>query len=313
MIDLLGKRVRIGRTYIGLRYFLLLSFLFLLGQAAYPDDRIDVKIRVDGMMMDTIWVGYPSSFDFYIENDEIITALSLGFRFWSPDGATWTWQEGVQKVDIIFDPGSMSFLFDTTWSTLIFSNESRMYPPWDVFDFSYFDMNTFSPSGFDAVSPDTVLFGGVSQDPPYLEPGSEELMFSLLFEGGGISGDETKTLCIDSLKVEPYGDFVFTNESSETYPPMVGWPEGGKCWPVKRIPCVCCLSADYQGDADLDGAINVGDAVYLINYVFKSGPPPLSIYCGEVNGDGDLNVGDVVYLINYVFKSGPPPVYYIWP
>ena len=29
--------------------------------------------------------------------------------------------------------------------------------------------------------------------------------------------------------------------------------------------------------------------------------------CGDVNGDTRVNVGDVVYLINYIFKSGPVP------
>ena len=29
--------------------------------------------------------------------------------------------------------------------------------------------------------------------------------------------------------------------------------------------------------------------------------------CGDVNCDGSVNVGDAVYLINYVFKSGTEP------
>lgn len=29
--------------------------------------------------------------------------------------------------------------------------------------------------------------------------------------------------------------------------------------------------------------------------------------CGDVNGDGTANVGDAVFLINYVFKGGPAP------
>ncbi|MCP4566750.1 MAG: hypothetical protein GY841_04115 [FCB group bacterium] len=61
------------------------------------------------------------------------------------------------------------------------------------------------------------------------------------------------------------------------------------------------------GDANGDDAINVGDAVYLINYIFKSGPAPEPLEGGETNCDGAINVGDAVYLINYVFKSGPEP------
>jgi hypothetical protein len=29
--------------------------------------------------------------------------------------------------------------------------------------------------------------------------------------------------------------------------------------------------------------------------------------CGDANSDGDLNVGDAVFMINYVFRGGPAP------
>jgi hypothetical protein len=61
------------------------------------------------------------------------------------------------------------------------------------------------------------------------------------------------------------------------------------------------------GNANSDDMINVGDAVYLINHIFKEGPPPDPIEAGDANCDGTVNVGDPVFLINYVFKGGPPP------
>ena len=62
------------------------------------------------------------------------------------------------------------------------------------------------------------------------------------------------------------------------------------------------------GDANGDAGVNVGDAVFLINYVFKGGPAPNPLCAGDANGDDEVNVGDAVYLINYVFKGGPGPV-----
>ncbi len=62
------------------------------------------------------------------------------------------------------------------------------------------------------------------------------------------------------------------------------------------------------GDTNGDGEANVGDAVFIINYVFKGGPPPEPSCAGDANGDGDNNVGDAVYLINFVFIAGPEPV-----
>lgn len=61
------------------------------------------------------------------------------------------------------------------------------------------------------------------------------------------------------------------------------------------------------GDANGDGAVNVADAVYLISYIFKGGPPPYSMEAADANADDVVNVGDVVYLIAYVFSGGPGP------
>jgi hypothetical protein len=58
--------------------------------------------------------------------------------------------------------------------------------------------------------------------------------------------------------------------------------------------------------------VNVGDTVFMINYVFKGGPVPEPPKVGDVNGDCDANVGDAVYLINYVFKQGAAPVVGCW-
>jgi photosystem II stability/assembly factor-like uncharacterized protein len=62
------------------------------------------------------------------------------------------------------------------------------------------------------------------------------------------------------------------------------------------------------GDANGDGQVNVGDAVYLIAYVFSGGPAPDPECSGRANGDRQVNVGDAVYLIAYVFSGGQPPV-----
>ncbi|MCK5125852.1 MAG: thrombospondin type 3 repeat-containing protein [candidate division Zixibacteria bacterium] len=65
---------------------------------------------------------------------------------------------------------------------------------------------------------------------------------------------------------------------------------------------------DYVcGDANGDGDVNVGDAVYLINFAFKGGPAPDPLEAGMANCDDEVNVGDAVYLINFAFKGGPAP------
>lgn len=61
------------------------------------------------------------------------------------------------------------------------------------------------------------------------------------------------------------------------------------------------------GDANRDRVINSADVVYLINYLFISGPVPQPWQAGDANCDGTINSVDVVYLVNYLFISGPPP------
>jgi len=61
------------------------------------------------------------------------------------------------------------------------------------------------------------------------------------------------------------------------------------------------------GDVNHNGFVEVGDAVYLIAYIFKAGPMPEIIEAGDPNCDGFINVGDAVYLINYIFKGGMEP------
>ena len=62
-----------------------------------------------------------------------------------------------------------------------------------------------------------------------------------------------------------------------------------------------------SGDANGDWIVDVGDVVFLINYLYKSGSVPDPLVSGDATCDGYVDVGDVVCLINYLFKSGPEP------
>ncbi len=62
-----------------------------------------------------------------------------------------------------------------------------------------------------------------------------------------------------------------------------------------------------NADANRDGIINIGDAVFIISYVFRGGPAPDPVYAADANCDRVVNVGDAVYIVGYMFRGGPEP------
>jgi len=67
------------------------------------------------------------------------------------------------------------------------------------------------------------------------------------------------------------------------------------------------ISPYICGDCNDDENIDIGDVIYLINYLYKNGSAPNPWQAGDVNISGVVDIGDVVYLINYMFKNGLPP------
>jgi hypothetical protein len=72
------------------------------------------------------------------------------------------------------------------------------------------------------------------------------------------------------------------------------------------IPDVCEQSY-VCGDADGSGGVSIGDAVFLINYIFGGGPAPSPLAAGDADCSGSISIGDAVYIINYIFGGGPAP------
>ncbi len=61
------------------------------------------------------------------------------------------------------------------------------------------------------------------------------------------------------------------------------------------------------GDANGDGKIDLGDVIYIANYLLKGGPEPDPPISADVNCDDKVDLADVIYLANYLLKGGPAP------
>lgn len=66
-------------------------------------------------------------------------------------------------------------------------------------------------------------------------------------------------------------------------------------------------AAVLHGDANGNGQVEAGDIVYLLGYLYQSGPPPVPLEAGDANCDGIVNGPDISYLQNYLYRGGAPP------
>lgn len=62
-----------------------------------------------------------------------------------------------------------------------------------------------------------------------------------------------------------------------------------------------------RGDANQDGAYNLGDAIFTLSSLFSGGIIPACVAAADSNADGDLNIADAVTTLTYLFAMGPPP------
>jgi hypothetical protein len=82
---------------------------------------------------------------------------------------------------------------------------------------------------------------------------------------------------------------------------------GGYRWASNGSQSFYVLPPYISGDANGDGVINVADVVYLVNFLYRGGDPPVPMGAGDANCDDIVNVADIVYLVNYLYRGGDPP------
>ncbi len=85
--------------------------------------------------------------------------------------------------------------------------------------------------------------------------------------------------------------------STQSYPPG---------YPINTVVEYAILIdvLDYRGDVNGSGSVELGDIIFLINYLFKEDVPPTPVSVGDVNCDRVVDLGDVVFLLNFLFREG---------
>ncbi len=131
----------------------------------------------------------------------------------------------------------------------------------------------------------------------YMEAGSGVLA-KIIFD---VSGDTAP------------GDYLMDLGLFGGYPPVECSYADENCtalYPDLTDGTITVPSDEYDcGDVnDADGAIDIADLVYLVDYMFTGGPEPPIMCQADMNADGAIDIADLVYLVDYMFQGGPPPV-----
>jgi hypothetical protein len=63
----------------------------------------------------------------------------------------------------------------------------------------------------------------------------------------------------------------------------------------------------HRGDADGDGALNITDPIYLLNFLFLGGHGPGCLEAANADDRDGINITDSIYLLNFLFLGGPDP------
>ena len=68
--------------------------------------------------------------------------------------------------------------------------------------------------------------------------------------------------------------------------------------------CVTAGPSFLRGDADAGGTRNLGDAVGVLEYLFRKGVVPACSKAADANDDGRLNLLDPLLLLSFLFRDG---------
>lgn len=135
------------------------------------------------------------------------------------------------------------------------------------------------------------------------DPNGNQVYYRFMWEAGDTSSwqgpydsDET---CVLAHSWATDGEYEIKAQAKDSWGFEGGW----------SAPLSVKIYSYVAGDVNGNGAVNILDVTYGINFLYKGGPAPNPMDALDANGNGDYNLLDLTYLINYLYKGGPAPVY----
>ncbi|MGQ9588657.1 MAG: hypothetical protein ACUVYA_00025 [Planctomycetota bacterium] len=109
----------------------------------------------------------------------------------------------------------------------------------------------------------------------------------------------------DSLKFcdqDPLGTVKFENQVTVDGVAYVPWLRRGS-----RLLRATLGTTFIRGDADLNRAVQLTDAVYTLAYLFMGGEELPCLDAADANDVGRVDISDPIFVLTYLFLGGPEP------
>jgi hypothetical protein len=199
------------------------------------------EVWVTSSVGDTVYVGEEFEFQIHLANSGGVNGLLLQFGIESPESATWQW---IEKPN-----GYGSTPYGDFYGFVTLVPETRWNGNFGLFEVGFYAYPEPGGPGMDSVAIGAVGF----QD--MMAPGPLQHMLSM-----HLKASHPGTICIDTVFIPPATS------------PWVFQPGG--IIPAWNGPFCVTVVEPPAGDVNCDGVANIGDAVCLINWIFRGGSPP---------------------------------------
>ena len=236
-----SKRHRVGVPVVVLYLALCMAMLGYVAVGAQEPIGAADEMWLTSAAGETLYVGQEVIIQVHISNSQQLGAFSMMFKIESTGGASW---EPTPQAESLWNfPGSVNFLSPY--------NDSRFWG--DALEYRDCQIGPSEPGRewFDV--------GGFSFSPPDAAPGPLEHAFDI-----HLKPTSPGTIVIDSSIFPP----------PDLYPLLFGNSSGWHIVPAWNGPFEFTVVEPLAGDVNCDGSANLADAIYIVNWIFRGGPPP---------------------------------------
>lgn len=106
-------------------------------------------------------------------------------------------------------------------------------------------------------------------------------------------------------------------EDNFVFPPLEYAPELVVGTVLHRATVVDSAFADHhpqlltgefefvRGNANSDNAVDIGDPIFVLSYLFNNGPAPNCFDSADGNNDSRIDIADPIFVLNWLFSGGP--------